>query len=153
MYQICRWLSWCRASNPRSMFVRRLHGCTTIGTSQMMGLSFWGLISIFHQKLFLPHWRNLRGPLVGQWVARLVTGPGNLNFDAWFFMVIWLFHPLDGWTVINRRCSFEPLEGHHALMETAQDLVIVMGTEEALEEVILVVKREVFQQISSHHLE
>jgi len=85
MFPISRLLSSCRASNPRNMFTRHLHGCTTTGILPMMELSFWGLIWIFHQKLFLLPWRNRQSLLVvAHLVVHLVTVPGNFNL-CWQF--------------------------------------------------------------------
>lgn len=149
MFRICRWLSWCRASSPRSMCVRHSHGCTTTGTSPMMGLSFWGLTSIFHQRLCPIPWRNLQGPLVDQWVARLVTDPGN-----WRSM-------LEMCALICSHFKFQYCDlqlfafavDHLALKETVLGLETVMGTVQVQEGLLnLVVTREELQQTTSQPL-
>ena len=77
MCQICKWSSWCRASNLRSTFARHLPGCITTGTSQTMALSFWGLTWISLQKLSRLLWRNKLSPLVDHLVAHLETAHGK----------------------------------------------------------------------------
>lgn len=79
MFRICRWSSWCRALNPRSLWGRHSRGCTITGTLPMMESSIWGLTSIFHRKLCPPPWRNPPSPSVALRVVRPAIAHGSAS--------------------------------------------------------------------------
>lgn len=85
MFQICRWLSLCRASNQGNMLEKPLLGWIITGFSQMMELSFSELTWIFLLRLFLLLWRNKLSHLVDLLVVHRVIVLGTITWFVFFF--------------------------------------------------------------------